>query len=55
MNAKQRRQHKRRLLRIATEFTDMIEQLIDDLESGKQTFEQARHGLAGVKESLSKA
>ena len=55
MNSKQRRQEKRRSLRMAIKFTEVIEQLLDDLESGNHTFESARENLSNIKQALSES
>jgi len=55
MNSKQRRQSKRKQLRYARKFSSLIEQLLDDLESGKETIASCREGLEFLRESLEEA
>ena len=54
MNAKQRRQEKRRKNRLADQTINLLEQLIDELESGAQTFDEAREQILLLRAAIKK-
>lgn len=54
MNSKQRKQHQKRGIRMAKEMVKIASEMVDDLEKGKLTYEEARKQLFVAKAELSR-
>ena len=52
MNSNQRKQQKKSMLKLANKFADLIEELLNDLESGKATIKSAKQDLAETRKVL---